>query len=73
VALPYHPIFLAPLVLLHASLALRLLGDASGSFALARWGALGSALALAAFIIVMASAVHHSRRRASAASKPLRW
>jgi hypothetical protein len=62
VALPYHPIFHAPLVLLHASLALRLLGDASGSFALAHWGALGSALALAAFIIVMAGAVLRSGR-----------
>ncbi len=62
VALPYHPVFYAPLALLHASLALRLLGDASGSFALAHWGALGSALALAAFIAVMAGAVLRSRR-----------
>jgi hypothetical protein len=62
VALPYHPVFYAPLLLLHGSLALRLLGDASGSFALAHWGALGSALALAAFIAVMASAVLRSRR-----------
>jgi hypothetical protein len=62
VVLPYHPVFYAPLVLLHASLALRLLGDASGSFALARWGALGSALALAAFIVIMLSAVLRSRR-----------
>jgi hypothetical protein len=62
VVLPYHPVFYAPLVLLHASLALRLLGDASGSFALAQWGALGSALALAAFIVIMLSAVLRSRR-----------
>jgi hypothetical protein len=67
VALPYHPVFYAPLLLLHGSLALRLLGDASGSFALAHWGALGSALALAAFIAVMASAVLRSRR-----TRPLR-
>ena len=62
VSLPYHPVFYAPLALLHASLALRLLGDASGSFELAHWGALGSALALAAFIVVMASAVLRSQR-----------
>lgn len=68
VSLPYHPVFYAPLALLHASLALRLLGDASGSFALARWGALGSALALAAFIAVMAGAVLRARR--SRASRP---
>jgi len=61
VGLPYHPVFYAPLVLLHASLALRLLGDASGSFALAQWGAMGSALALASFIVVMASTVLRSR------------
>ena len=61
VALPYHPVFYAPLVLLHGSVAVRLLGDASGSFALAHWGALGSALALAAFIAVMAGAVMRSR------------
>jgi hypothetical protein len=62
VVLPYHPVFFVPLVLLHASLALRLLGDVGGSFALKQWGALGSALALAAFIGVMANAVFRSRR-----------
>jgi hypothetical protein len=66
VSLPYHRMFYAPLLLLHASLALRLLGDASGSFALAHWGALGSALALAAFIVVMASAVLRSQRTRAA-------
>jgi hypothetical protein len=70
VVLPYRPMFYAPLLLLHASLALRLLGDASDSFALARWGALGSALALAAFIVVMASAVRRSRPRRQAAADP---
>ena len=66
VSLPYHPVFYAPLMLLHASLALRLLGDASGSFVLTRWGALGSALALVAFIVVTASAVLGSRRTRAA-------
>jgi hypothetical protein len=70
VVLPYHPVFYAPLVLLHASLALRLLGDASGSFALAQWGALGSALALAAFIVVMLSAV--LRWRQTGPTRPTR-
>ncbi len=62
VSLPYHPVFYAPLALLHASVALRLLGDALGAYGLTRWGALGSALALAAFIAVMAAAVLRSRR-----------
>jgi hypothetical protein len=62
VALPYHRSFYAPLLLLHASVALRLLGDALAEFELKRWAALASALALAAFIAVMASAVLRSRR-----------
>lgn len=63
VSLRYHRVFYAPLVLLHASVALRLAGDASASFVLTRWGALGSALALALFIVVMAGAAWRSRRR----------
>ena len=62
VALPYHRSFYVPLQLLHASVALRLLGDALARFELTRWGALGSALALAAFSAVMVSAVLRSRR-----------
>ena len=69
VAVPYHPAFYAPLVLLQASLALRLAGDAVGALAVTRWGALGSALALLAFVVVTATAVLTSsiarpRRRA---------
>jgi hypothetical protein len=69
VAVPYHPVFYAPLALLQASLALRLACDAVGALAVTRWGALGSALALLAFVVVMATAVLTSssarpRRRA---------
>ena len=66
VKLPYHPSFYAPLALLHASLALRLCGDASGSFDLRRLGGLLNALALLAFIANSAFAVW--RGRGSAAS-----
>ena len=62
VAVPYHPGFHAPLLLLHASLLLRLAGDAGGSFDLRRWGALLSALALVAFIAHTATAVLRGRR-----------
>ena len=62
VAVPYHPFFYAPLLLLHASLALRLAGDAGGWFDLKRWGALMSALALVAFIASTATAVLRGRR-----------
>jgi len=63
VAVPYHPGFYAPLLLLHGSLALRLAGDAGGWFDLKRWGALLSALALVAFIANTATAVLRGRRR----------
>ena len=62
VAVPFHPGFYAPLGLLHASLVLRLAGDATGSFELTRWGGLLSALALLAFIANTATAVLRGRR-----------
>lgn len=62
VAVPYHPAFYAPLALLHASLALRLAGDATGQFAWLRWGALLSAVALLGFIANTATAVLRGRK-----------
>lgn len=61
VAVPYHPVFYAPLALLHVSLALRLAGDASGQYALTRWGAMLSALALVGFIANTVAAVVRGR------------
>jgi hypothetical protein len=61
VKLPYHPSFYAPLALLHVSLAVRLCGDASGSFDLLRIGGLLNALALLAFIANSAIAVWRGR------------
>lgn len=66
VAVPYHPVFYAPLLLLHASLALRLAGDASGRFEWLRWGALLSAVALLGFIANTAAAVLRGRRAPAA-------
>jgi hypothetical protein len=63
VTLPYHPSFYAPLALLHASLALRLAGHAGLGFHVTRWGALLSALALAAFVANTAAAVPRGRTR----------
>ena len=62
VAVPYHPGFYAPLILLHGALAIRLAGDALGDFALLRWGALLGAVALAAFIDNTITAVVRGRR-----------
>lgn len=66
-AVPYHPTFYVPLLLLHLSLAVRLSGDALGDFALTRVGGLLNAVALAAFILGTASAVvRGARARAGA-------
>jgi hypothetical protein len=61
VAVPYHPMFYGPLALLHASLALRLVGDAIGEVGWVRAGGLLNALALAAFIAVTMIAVVRGR------------
>ncbi len=61
VAVPYHPSFYVALLMLHASLALRLAGSAAGQFEFVRLGGALNVLALAAFIVGTASAV--ARRR----------
>ncbi len=62
VKVPYRRTFYGPLALLHATLALRVAGDAFGDMSYARAGALGNALALAAFIVATAAAVVAGRR-----------
>jgi hypothetical protein len=57
VAVPYHPIFYLPLALLHASLAVRLIGDAGGVHGWKSLGGLLNALALAAFVLGTIAAV----------------
>jgi hypothetical protein len=64
VAVPYHPSFYLPLVLLHGSLLVRLVGDASGRFEVLRIGGALNALALVAFIVGMVSAVVRGKRAA---------
>jgi hypothetical protein len=67
VAVPYHPVFYAPLALLHASLLVRLAGDAAGQSGWTRTGGLLGAVALLAFVANTASAVlRGSRSRARA-------
>ena len=64
VAVPYHPTFYGPLVLLHLSVAVRLAGDATGRFDWTRAGGLLSAVALAAFIVSTLGAVLRGQRKA---------
>ncbi|MFZ2855643.1 MAG: hypothetical protein WAZ34_16220, partial [Rhodocyclaceae bacterium] len=55
VKIPYHPAFYLPLLVLHASLLLRVLGGIGGNadFALRHAGGLANALALLLFIATM--------------------
>jgi hypothetical protein len=68
VAVPYHPTFYVPLALLHASVALRLAGDAAGRVGWTRAGGLLGAVALAAFILSTVSAVVRGRRQSRSAA-----
>ncbi|MEO7116480.1 MAG: hypothetical protein ABIZ18_11545 [Caldimonas sp.] len=61
-SLPYRSAFYAPLALLQLSLVVRLGGDAAGSAAWMRAGALLNAIALAAFIAVTAFSIARGRR-----------
>ena len=63
VAVPYRRWFYVPLVLLHASLGVRLAGDATGDYGWTRAGGLLNAIALAAFIVGTATAVLRARAR----------
>ncbi len=69
VAVPYHATFYLPLALLHASLAVRLAGDAAAQFAWTRAGGLLNAIALAAFIASTASAVLRGTRNPRTATR----
>jgi hypothetical protein len=61
VAVPFRRSFYAPLVLLHASLLLRVAGDLLLLDAARRWGGLGGAAAILAFLGVTAGAVFKRR------------
>lgn len=67
VAMPYHALFYAPLAVLHASLLLRLAGDASAQPALQRAGGLLAVVALLMFVAVTAGAVARGQMRRTAA------
>lgn len=67
--LPYRARFYAPLVLLHASVLLRLAGGAAGSPGWTRWGAWLSAVALLVFVASTVVAVWHGRRAGARTAK----
>ncbi|MCK2096347.1 hypothetical protein [Thauera aromatica] len=65
VKIPYHPAFYLPLLLLHASLAVRIAGGFGGNLALRQWGALANTAALALFILTMIVSVVRGGRPAA--------
>lgn len=67
VEIAYHPTFYLPLLLLHASLLVRLAGDATERYHWTRIGAILNAVALAAFILSTVSAGIRGRRRSGRA------
>jgi hypothetical protein len=62
IALPYRRSFYAPLALLHASLALRLLGDLEEDLGAWRWGGILGELAIVSFIALAAGSAMATRR-----------
>ena len=58
---PYHPAFYVPLLLLHASLLLRIVGDLVPWWPGRQWGGLFNALAVLLFLITLASVLLRGR------------
>jgi hypothetical protein len=63
--LPYWPLFYAPLLLLHLSVAMRVAGTMLGEAALRAAGGMLNALALAAFVLVMIATAIRGHRTAA--------
>lgn len=62
-AVPYRPAFYIHLVLLHASLAVRIIGDVAGWLPARQWGGLGNTLAIALFLASTAYATARAGHR----------
>ena len=69
VKLNYHSGFYLPLALLHASLLLRLVGDALGDYTTRRLGGVGNALALLLFVVTVARTLWRPDQHASLRTK----
>ncbi|MGF1668662.1 MAG: hypothetical protein ACFCVC_20555 [Acidimicrobiia bacterium] len=63
VEVPYRRWFAAHLILLHVSLAARVVGDVVVSVPLRRWGAIGNAAAIGVFLVATLASVILARRR----------
>jgi hypothetical protein len=76
VPMPYHRGLYVPLVLLHASLVLRVFGDLAENEAVRRWGGLLNAIVVVGFLLTAAATILAALRRShadgAAQSKSLR-
>jgi len=72
VQIPYHPALYVPLLVLHASLALRVVGSVAGDFALRRAGGLANGVALLLFIAVLVASVVRGKRKQARPASSLR-
>lgn len=63
VKIPYHPAFYVPLLVLHASLALRIFGGLGDNFSLRSEGGLFNAIALLLFIATLLTSVLRGNRK----------
>lgn len=61
--MPFHPGLYTPLVLLHASLLLRVAGDLGGIDAARRWGGMLGAVVILGFLLLTAATVATAARR----------
>ncbi len=68
VKIPYHPFFYLPLLVLHASLALRIFGGLGDNFPLRSEGGLLNAIALLLFIVTMIASVSRGSREPAGAA-----
>jgi hypothetical protein len=65
---PYHPTFYAPLVLLHVSLLLRVVGDLVGWWPGRQWGGLLNAMAVLLFLLTLAYVLPQGKQATISAS-----
>lgn len=63
VLVQWRPVFYLPLVLLHASLLMRLHGDMSATIAMRRWGGLLNVVAILLFLVILISSLKKLKRR----------
>lgn len=67
ISLPFSPALYVPLVLLHLSLVIRLIGDLGGIFEVRRWGGLLNGVAILVFLALIVRTIQ-AGRKASASS-----